>query len=109
MCLQLFLPSSPSVAWTCPKCRRSQDRNVCSSGTTWLATLLVGKAELTAGELPQLTLVLTNRAKGRLRVPNAEVDLTTSVRVFDSDGEEILPRQIAIIDRWVFPTLRNRC
>ena len=48
--------------------------------------------------------MLTNRAKGQLRVPNAEVDLTTSVRVFDSDGEEILPRQTAIIDRWVFPT-----
>ena len=102
--LQLVPPASPSVAQTLPEVpllprqERLLERNDVS------ATLLVSQAELTAGELPQLTLVLTNRAKTRLRMPDAAVNYNTSVRAFGSNGEAMLPRVVSTIDRWKFPT-----
>jgi hypothetical protein len=102
--LQLLSPPSPSVAQTLPEVPPLQGQERLLERNDLAATLLVRRAELTAGERPQLTLVLTNRAQTQLRVPNAAVNLTTSIRAFDSNGNAIPPRLSATIDRWVFPT-----
>ena len=72
------------------------------------ATLRVSNVEITAGEVPQITLVLTNQSRKRLRILNAEVDLNVFIQAFDSDGKQVQPRSNAIIDRYTFPTrVRN--
>lgn len=66
------------------------------------ATLHVSAADIVAGERPDLSLVLTNRSRERLRVADASVNFTTSVRAYDASGE-VLPRMSTIIDRVVLP------
>src|SRR6188472_1140663 len=68
------------------------------------ATVRASNVEITAGEVPQLTLILTNKSAKRLRLPNALIDLNASIRVFDSDGKEVQPRSNAILEWRMFPT-----
>jgi len=68
------------------------------------ATVRASNVEITAGETPQLILVLTNNSTKRLRLPNAVIDLNASIQVFDSDGREVQPRSNAILEWRMFPT-----
>jgi hypothetical protein len=76
-CLAQTLPEVPPI----PAEERLLERN------DLIATLKAEKTDLTAGEFPALTLVLTNNGRRPLRVTLS--DLSTLVRAFDADGEEI--------------------
>jgi hypothetical protein len=103
-----MLPPSPGLTQTLPNVPPLARQERFVERTDLQATLRVSNAEITAGELPQLSLLLTNRGRARLRVPNARVDRSVSVRVFDTDGEPVPPRMGATIDYDVRPTsVRN--
>jgi hypothetical protein len=102
--LQLGPPPAPTLAQTLPEVPPLPKQERLTQRNDLVATLRVSKAQTIAGKLPELTLVLTNRGRGRLRVPNAGVNLTTSVRAFNADGEEMPSRVSAILEYTADPT-----
>jgi hypothetical protein len=68
------------------------------------ATLRTAQAEITAGETPQLTLVLTNQGTRDLRAPEATLDHNVFLSAFDTDGNQLRPDISSTVDFWLFPT-----
>lgn len=102
--LQLAIPPALTFAQSLPAVPPlpQQERLVERSDLT--GTLRASSLEISAGEVPQLTLVLTNQSTKRLRAPNAVIDLNVSIQVFDSDGMQVQPRLNAILEWRMFPT-----